>query len=164
MKGEKHLNLYGSSSLKNLAQCSESLQAILFEHSKYYNSSVVCGHRGEVAQDDAYDSGVSKLQWPDSEHNSIPSNAFDIYPWSTTYGSLTTDPACVDRIARMAGLAYTSQATAYVTQQYYMQAQSIMICAKILGFKVRWGGDWDGDLDTLDQTFHDLGHFELIRE
>lgn len=26
---------------------------------------------------------------------------------------------------------------------------------------LRWGGDWDGDGDRTDQTFHDLVHFEL---
>ena len=26
---------------------------------------------------------------------------------------------------------------------------------------IRWGGDWDRDLDPYDQSFNDTGHFEL---
>ena len=32
-----------------------------------------------------------------------------------------------------------------------------------LGIAIRWGGDWDGDGDFSDQTFHDLPHFELVQ-
>ncbi|MBC8554402.1 MAG: M15 family peptidase [Candidatus Brocadiales bacterium] len=34
--------------------------------------------------------------------------------------------------------------------------------AKAHGWKVRWGGDWDGDADLTDQSFMDLYHFEFI--
>jgi len=30
------------------------------------------------------------------------------------------------------------------------------------GIKLRWGGDWDRDLDFSDQRFYDLYHFELV--
>lgn len=30
------------------------------------------------------------------------------------------------------------------------------------GVKVRWGGDWDGDGDTLEHTLRDLDHWELV--
>ena len=33
--------------------------------------------------------------------------------------------------------------------------------AEIMGVKVRWGGDWDGDFETKDNKFDDLVHFEL---
>jgi peptidoglycan L-alanyl-D-glutamate endopeptidase CwlK len=28
--------------------------------------------------------------------------------------------------------------------------------------RIRWGGDWDGDGQTADETFHDWPHFELV--
>ncbi|MBJ6146388.1 M15 family metallopeptidase [Hymenobacter sp. BT559] len=28
--------------------------------------------------------------------------------------------------------------------------------------RIAWGGDWDGDGQTADETFHDWPHFELI--
>ena len=33
-----------------------------------------------------------------------------------------------------------------------------------MGIKLRWGGDWDGDWQTRDNTFDDLPHFELAAE
>ena len=33
--------------------------------------------------------------------------------------------------------------------------------AKQLGIKIRWGGDWDMDTQTKDNTYDDLMHFEL---
>jgi len=31
-----------------------------------------------------------------------------------------------------------------------------------MGIAVRWGGDWSMDMDVYDQTFQDLGHFEIV--
>ena len=36
-----------------------------------------------------------------------------------------------------------------------------MAAAKQQGFKIRWGGDWDSDGTTTDQTFMDWGHIEI---
>jgi peptidoglycan L-alanyl-D-glutamate endopeptidase CwlK len=30
-----------------------------------------------------------------------------------------------------------------------------------MGIVIRWGGDWDRDMDVYDQNFNDLGHFEI---
>ena len=32
----------------------------------------------------------------------------------------------------------------------------------LLGIKLRWGHDWDGDIDLNDQKFNDGPHYELI--
>ena len=34
------------------------------------------------------------------------------------------------------------------------------IAAK-MNIKIRWGGDWSQDMDVYDQTFNDVGHFEI---
>lgn len=31
-----------------------------------------------------------------------------------------------------------------------------------LNHRIRWGGDWDSDMDVNDQNFNDLLHFEII--
>ena len=160
MKKESHLYLYGNKSLANIAQCKKPLQDVLLEHSKHFNSSVVCGHRPKIDQMKAFYAKVSKLQWPDSKHNSTPSNAFDIYPWHDKYKSLTEDNEVINRIVAISGCSRQA-ALNFIRTQYYMQAQSIMISARIVGVELRWGGDWDSDLDFLDQTFNDLAHFEL---
>jgi len=33
--------------------------------------------------------------------------------------------------------------------------------SKQMGYKVRWGGDWDSDGETKDNNFDDLVHIEL---
>lgn len=37
----------------------------------------------------------------------------------------------------------------------------ILTVAQKLKIKLRWGGDWDGDGDRLNNSFDDLAHFEL---
>lgn len=43
--------------------------------------TVVCGYRGQAEQDAAYASGASRLRWPNSRHNSVPSRAVDLAPY-----------------------------------------------------------------------------------
>ena len=42
-----------------------------------------------------------------------------------------------------------------------MFAGFILGVASQLDISLRFGGDWDGDRKTDDQTFNDLFHFEL---
>ena len=153
--------VYGSNSLTNAAQCTDNLQLVLLEHSNYFNSSIVCGHRDKLTQAKAFVNGVSKVNWPNSKHNSKPARAFDIYPWHDKYKSLTEDEEVISRIVATAGCSHRG-ALDFIRTQYYMQAQSVMIAASIAKVELRWGGDWDGDLDFLDQTFNDLAHFEEV--
>lgn len=48
------------------------------------------------------------------------------------------------------------------TNQFMFFAGHMMMAAKMLGIRIRWGGDWDGDNDLDDQTFMDLVHFEVL--
>lgn len=40
--------------------------------------------------------------------------------------------------------------------------ERVLKVADSMQIKLRWGGDWDGDGDYLDQKFNDLVHFERI--
>lgn len=33
--------------------------------------------------------------------------------------------------------------------------------ASQMGYNIRWGGDWDSDTETKDNSFDDLVHFEI---
>lgn len=96
---------------------------------------IICGHRNKTAQDKAYAAGLSKLQWPHSKHNKLPSLAVDFIPWPCDW----SDHLAFARIAGVIGA-----------------------CAIDAGYTTRWGGDWDRDGSSRDQTFMDLGHIELI--
>lgn len=43
--------------------------------------TVLCGYRGEAAQNKAFREGASKLIYPHSKHNRIPSRAVDLAPY-----------------------------------------------------------------------------------
>lgn len=103
-------------------------------------------HRGQPAQDLAYAKGASKVQWPDSCHNSEPSRAVHFDPFPLLYpGADLGERENMKRYAR-----------------YYMLAVHIRQIAEFISVPVRWGGDWDGDWDILDQSFDDLAHWELL--
>jgi len=125
---------FGRASQLNLATCHEDIQQVLQAAILVIDFSVLCGHRGEAAQHEAFVTGNSDIEWPAGNHNSLPSKAVDIAPypikWEDTH-----------RFAFLAGI--------------------IMETARARGIKMRWGGDWDGDTETIDQSLADFGHFEL---
>lgn len=102
--------------------------------------SLVCGHRTQKEQNEAYyaEPPRSKLPWPKSKHNTLPSLALDFQPYPY--------PARQEKL--WAALAYV--------------AGSMKEYARRKGFKMRWGGDWDGDGDLTDQNFDDLFHVEIV--
>ena len=101
--------------------------------------SIICGHRRQKEQNEAFDSGNSKLRWPEGKHNKLPSIAVDIQPYPMPKNSLKVH----------AGLGYI--------------AGRIIQMAAEDGIAIRWGGDWDRDGDVTDQSFDDLVHYELVR-
>lgn len=98
-------------------------------------TAILDGHRGKIAQMDYVKAGKSKLEWPDSPHNKIPSRAVDAGP--------RADPFNGEKCRAFA---------AFVLKK-----------AEQMNIRIRWGGDWDMDGDTKDQTFNDLVHFELAQ-
>lgn len=128
--------VFGERSLALLATCDERLQRIAQAAIRVgMDFSVISGHRGKDEQEDLFARGLSRKRWPDSRHNSLPSLAFDVAPWPIDWSDR-------GRFLHLAGILRT--------------------VAFDLAVPIRWGGDWDGDFDLKDQTFFDLGHFELI--
>ena len=58
-------------------------------------------------------------------------------------------------------VAYVNGGYTYEKEYYYMIYAAVMIAANYYKVKIRWGGDWDGDLNLRDQSFNDLCHFEM---
>ena len=152
---------YGKNSTKEVATCMPVLRRVLNRHILQFDSSAIEGYRGKTKQNNYFKKKVSKVKWPDSDHNRTPSRAIDLYPYHNKYKSLTTDKSCIDHVAKLAKVT-PAKAKAFIIQQYHRQAQSMMDAALVEGIELLWGGDWDGDLDTLDQNFNDLGHFALV--
>lgn len=125
---------FGKVSLKILQTCDNRLQDICHEAIKLLDFSVISGYRGEVEQTRIFEEGFSKNQFPHSRHNVYPSGAVDIAPWPIDWED-------EDRFHRLAGV---------------MQGIALM-----MGHKLTYGGDWDNDGILTDQSFNDLGHFQL---
>lgn len=132
------MNTFGEWSLKQIDTLHPDLQRVLWEAIKTVNFRVQEGHRGEDAQNAAVQNGNSKLKWPKSMHNSVPSFAVDLLPWPFDFRDDWKDKA---RFARMMG--------------------HVESAALRLGVNIRLGIDWDQDGKTIDETFQDFPHVEL---
>ena len=126
---------FGITSRDRLATCHTALQKIFNEVVKHFDCSILCGHRGEDAQNTAHDDGKSKLRFPLSKHNKVPSIAVDVAPYPVDWK---------DR------------------DRFYYFAGFVKGVASQMGYEIRWGGDWDSDTQVKDNVFRDLPHFEFI--
>jgi len=133
---------FGKTSRKRLATCHEDLQLVFNEVIKHFDCTIVCGHRGEADQNDAFERGNSKLRFPQSKHNQWPSLAVDAVPWPINWDD-------TDRMRYFAG--------------YVMGIAKLMYDQGLITHHLRWGGDWDRDTEVNDNRFQDFPHFELVK-
>jgi peptidoglycan L-alanyl-D-glutamate endopeptidase CwlK len=126
---------FGLISEARLETCHPDLQAVMREVIKLYDITIVCGHRGQEDQDRAFKEGNSDAPWPRSKHNRIPSLAVDVAPWPIDWKDIP---------------------------RFWFMGGIIMGVAKGMGIKLRWGRDWDMDMDFRDQKLNDFPHFELV--
>jgi hypothetical protein len=129
---------FGSSSLAALETCDERLQALLNEAIQLFDFKVIQGERGELQQTEYYRAGRSKTPWPHSKHNCPNgelSRAVDLAPWPIDWNDVS---------------------------RFYALYGFLRGIAKCREIPIRCGADWDGDFSFVDQTFHDLGHFEIL--
>ena len=125
---------FGRRSKKNLKTCDEDLVFLFGEVVKYFDCSVIEGHRGKKLQNMYFKEGKSKLKFPDGNHNKKPSKAVDVVPYPIDFKDR-------ERMTYFAGF--------------------VKGMAAALGIPIRWGGDWNSDTQVKDNNFDDLPHFEL---
>jgi peptidoglycan L-alanyl-D-glutamate endopeptidase CwlK len=126
---------FGRKSRKRLKTCDEDLVFLFEEVVKYFDCSVLEGHRGKRLQNKYFKEGKSKLKFPEGNHNKKPSTAVDVVPYPIDWEDR-------ERMTYFAGF--------------------VKGVALILGIPIRWGGDWNGNNDLKDNNFDDLPHFELM--
>ena len=126
---------FSEASARRLAQCDPRLQRLFNEVIKHFDCTVITGHRGKAEQEEMVRTGRSKVHWPDGKHNTVPSLAADVAPYPIDWE---------DR------------------ERFTLFAGFVKGLAVSMGIKIRWGGDWDGDTEVLDNGFDDLPHFELL--
>ena len=127
--------IFGKKSKERLATCDDRLQIICNEAIKVFDFTVLEGHRDEETQNRLFWEGKSKLQFPNSKHNTSPSRAIDIAPYPIDWDDK-------ERFGRLAGLMFG--------------------IAFKNGVQLRWGGTWSGLEGKNKSGFYDLPHFEIV--
>ena len=79
---------FGKRSLERLETCDPKIQWVMHEAIKHYDFSVLEGHRGEDKQQECFETGASKVKFPNSKHNKYPSLAVDIVPYPVDWENL----------------------------------------------------------------------------
>jgi hypothetical protein len=128
---------YSNRSAIKLAECDERIQKVFNTVIETVDNTILVGHRNESDQEEMYETGRSQVQWPNSMHNSLPSKAVDVAPYPIDWN---------DR------------------ERFTLFAGYVLGVAENMGIKLRWGGDWDRDFKTSDNSFDDLVHFELLND
>ena len=86
-----------------LLSCDIALQRIVRRvHLERMTLIVVCGHRGEAAQNAAFKDKASKLKWPHSRHNVFPSEAVDLAPFPLDWKDLGRFAQMADHMLEIA--------------------------------------------------------------
>lgn len=138
---------FSASSISILNTCHPDLQKICNFVVKYFDVKIIEGERSQQTQIAYFKAGKSKLDGvtQKSKHQNSPSLAVDLYPYPV---DLSNKQKSIVRF--------------YVLSGFMMTAAAILFDRGEITHKLRWGGDWDGDFDYSDNSFDDLGHFELI--
>lgn len=132
---------YSVRSRERLNTCHKDLRMIFNAVIPHFDNSILCGHRGEAEQNEAYRSGKSQLKFPESKHNKSPSMAVDVVPYPIDWQDR-------ERFHYFAG--------------YVMGVADMLHGEGLISHRLRWGGDWDRDTQVKDNSFDDLPHFELV--
>lgn len=135
---------YGKKSKKCFSQLHSDLQLIFETVLKDRDHTLTEGYRPEERQNEMFDKGLSKLKFPNSKHNTIPSMAVDAWPFVD--GDISFD-----------------NRQCYYFAGYVLAVADHLYKTGRISHLLRWGGDWDRDNNIKDQSFNDLGHFELIK-
>ncbi len=140
---------YGTRSIGKLDTCHSELVDVfhLYRQRDLFELTIVHGWRGEEVQTDAFRSGNSSKEWPDSKHNLMDlegkplSDAVDYAPW------------CLLPNGKW-GIPWKD------THAFAIVGGALLAISVELGYNFRYGGDWDMDGTTTDQRLMDWGHLE----
>lgn len=138
-------NKFSNHSIAQLHTLHPDLQRICRDLLPFHDFKILEGHRNRNKQEEAYKMRHSKVRWPNSKHNTSPSEAMDLLPFVN---------------GRFIGWHDWKQ------WRYFggmvMGAAAILRKNGEIESRLRWGHDWDKDNDLDDQKFIDAPHFEIL--
>ncbi|MCD4691664.1 MAG: hypothetical protein K8R79_02025 [Calditrichales bacterium] len=106
---------FNKKSRAKLFECDEKLIQLFDEVIKIVDCKVICGYRGEIEQNCAYDEKKSEVRFPNSKHNVYPTQAVDVIPYPI-------DWLDIERFVYFAGI--------------------VRGVASQLNINIKWGGWW----------------------
>lgn len=132
---------FGRRSLDNLETCCDELQTVANEAIRFYDFSIIEGHRTVGRQQALFAEGKTKIDGIHQfgKHNIDPSEAFDLLPY----------PAVLHGRNIWGDFP-----------RFYLFMGLFNGIALSNGIELRFGCDWNSDGSTVDQSFHDLPHVE----
>lgn len=152
---------FGKRSQEQRATVTQKLKNIVDSAIKIFDFSFVCGRRSKEDQDEAYNKGYSKVQWPNSKHNTkVPEDlakAMDLYPHPRP---VWTKDLLNDIDSNMLHKSEILKMLKDWARWYYL-AGLIKGIAHEQGTDIRQGCNWDSDSDFTDQKFDDIPHHEI---
>lgn len=137
------MNHYSETSKERLKTCHRDLQTIFVNVLQDFDHTIVCGHRGEEDQNKAFAENKSKVQFPNSKHNRVPSWAVDAAPYIEGKINWQRDELCF----------FAGYVKSRADQLYKIG---------VISHRLRVGADFSGDNDVTDERFRDEPHFELM--
>ncbi len=126
---------FSNKSIARLNTCDKQLWNVMNDVLNYFDISILDGYRDRERQDNLFRLKATRVEYPGSKHNVLPSKAVDVAPYPINFNDI---------------------------ERYYFLAGLVKVISEKMAIKIRWGGDWNGDNDFKNQHFYDLGHYELI--
>ena len=130
--------MFSQQSEDKVVTCCAELITLAHTAIELIDFKVIYGYRNNIIQDQLYREGKSKARPGQSRHNVWPSDAIDVAPYPIDWDD-------VERFIALGGV--------------------FRGIAKCYDFRLRWGGDWDGDWNFKNEQgkLRDYGHFEIVR-
>ncbi|MDB4331297.1 M15 family metallopeptidase [bacterium] len=126
---------FGKRSRARLKGVDSRLVNVLNELIKVMDVTIIEGVRSAETQNKYFKDGKSKLDGVNKKSNHQLGKAVDLAPYPINWEE---------------------------SNRFYYMGGMVRGIAKQLNLKIRWGGDWDSDGETKDQTFMDLVHIEIL--
>jgi len=154
---------FGKTSRERLETCHPKIIKLFEKVVEKYDCSVLEGVRSIERQRSLVDSGRSTTMH--SKH--LPNKnglslAADVVPYPISWGA-TEQKAILNAINSRSKSELLKLMMDYrlVYARFYHFAGYVRGVAEELDIDITWGGDWNGNFDFKDQTFHDLPHFQI---
>lgn len=140
--------VFSDSSKKRLGECDSRLREVMNFVIRYFDFSILCGHRDKEDQEIAFNEGNTKVHYPNSRHNSAPSEAVDAVPYPIIWEDLKgMTPEQI------------KQTQIYAAQCYF--AGFVRGVGAVKGIEITWGGDWNNNGKIEPGDCWDRPHFEI---